>query len=486
MEVGNESINKQRDTNVVSIINRKINNVFSILKIQLPDIAVTNNDKAMSYEAYDKNKRSIKKSVTGSNFDDIGKLLSKRFGINIVLEDKRSGLANLTGIVMPPLNYKLMNIAMNSMDSIFPKRKMGSITWDMMASSREKKMYGILNDLKQGLENSTIEIDLENAYIKGLDNSTFVINMDILSVMIIGLTVEETTSLLLHEVGHIFTYIEYITSTTNATKVLADSFLTERFNKNTEPIKSFKLAIENADPAIKVDTASPVKVLESLDAFILKTYRIDNGYNSIVIDFDRMADQFSARFGVGDLLASAIVKIASHDIVVSKTGVTVSGSGFFTFFKVMAMLLSFVMAILFFNIFGLLVVLLYVSLKLISYVLALIVRFIYKIFSAIFMTDIAQDVHSEDIIKRLTKIKLELIRQLRSVSMSDTGKELVVDQIEVVKDSIKRLKVNFGVLAEYSSSTTRVDYSKMEDINFMTEILQENELHLMQEKFKIE
>ena len=480
------SINKQRDVAIVALLHKEINELYKVLNIKLGNITGTNNDKAMAQKSYDKYNRQVKSSMVQNHMGNISKSLSKRFGIDIQVSYISNNLKNITTLIMPTVNYKMMNMALQGLDDLFPKKRMKDTIWDVVASDREKKIYNVLNNLKNGLNKGTIELDLENAYINGLEGSVFSINVDVLGAMVLNLTPQELTAMLLQQVGNIFSYIEYMTSTTNSTKVLADTFLKERFGKSKDPLDSLKFAVDATDVDVGFDTSTPIKTLESLDIFILKTYRLDASKNSVKIDFQRLSDQFATRFEIGSDVASSIIKLSTADIRQDRSGTRYLSDGSSNYIIAFITLIAAVVATLLFSIVGLLVVLVYVTIRLVSYMFALISRFISKIFSLIFIRGTDMSVEVEDIPKRLTKIKLELIREIRTTKASDSGKQLLVEQADFIKESIKDLTDKFTIIGRLSNSTTSLNYSKMEDINFLTEQLQENELHLLKEKFNLE
>jgi len=483
MQVGNESIYTQQDTAIVSLLTKEINEAYNIINIKLGSIHGSN-ELTASKKNYEKFNKQLKTSMLDSILKKVSNTLTKRFGINIKLEYVKSNLTNLSTVIMPPVNYKTMNVALNCLDDLFPKRQVNKTIWETMAGDREKKVYNIFNDLKNGLNKGNINIDLKEAYITGLDDSLFVINIDLLGAIVLDLTPNETTAIILQQIGKIFSYIEYVTSTTDATKILADTFLKERFGKSKDPIESIRLAIEATDTDVKVDISTPIKTLETLDTFILKTYRMDDTRSNVKIDFQRLADQFATRFGIGEDVTSSIIKLASITISKDKSVKYISDnteSMILTIFSVIAA----VIATLLFSIVGLFILVTYITIKLVSYALAMISRFISKFIALILTTGNSDNVSMEDLPRRLTRIKTELIRELRTTKVSDTGKELIIDQIDFVKDSIKQLSEKISILGKFSNSSTSLNYSKMEDINFLTEQLQESELYLMQEKFNL-
>jgi len=482
MLVGNEVIETQRDLELVIRLTREVNNIFNIYNLRMDNVTMMDLDRNRHMKVYDKYKRIVKDSMYKKNLDNISDILSKRFGVGIIVENTRRELDDLSRVIMPSLNYKLLNVAMNSMSDLFPKSK--DILNKVIKNSREEKLYKILNDIKNALDNDGITIDLENARINGLEGSKFVININFLSAKMAGLEPDEVAALLLKQVGVIFTRLEYMTSTTNATKTLADVFLKERFSGSKEPIDAIKIAIDKTTIDVKTDFSTPVKTLETLDSFILKTYRVSKTNTTIVLDYERLSDQFATRFGIGDLLASMIVKVGDRDIGVSKDGRVYDANNKGTFLTVFSLLAAVVVTVLF-SVLGLMIFLTYITVRLISYFFAMLSKFISDVFSRLVLNDPGTMVKKDNIQRRLKQIKLELIRELRKTDAGEIGKDNIMRQLDLVKDLVKQTEEKISVVDSMLEPSRDLDYNKIDDINFLTENLQENELYIMQEKFKL-
>jgi len=401
------AFNKQNNKYLLSLV-KDVENIYNIFKISISDYQLSDNDSYNTVDNYDKYRKKLKNNLTVSSLNSISKNSSKRFGINIIVDNIRSNLTRITSVVIPKLNYKLINMVLTDLDSLFPKKLKYGNLWQHYSSQNEQNLYNILNDIKNGLSTGNLVVDMENGYIKGLDHSNFAINVDFLACYLIGLTPNETASLIVKNIGTIFSYIEYMTSTTNSTKTLVDTFLKERFSKNKEPIEAIKIASEQA------------------------------GLN-------READNFATRIGCSKDLANAIVKIAKIDIsyvngkeVPESTGFIAAIIGFFSIIMV-------IIATILFSVLGLIFAIVYLTIKLISFVIAKIVTFIVKLFRLLFS----------------------------------------FDPDATVKSLIDGLNNSFKTISKYSNSTVSSEYDNMEKVSYLTEILEENELHLMKEKFRL-
>jgi len=477
------AFNKQNNKYLLSLV-KDVENIYNIFKISISDYQLSDNDSYNTVDNYDKYRKKLKNNLTVSSLNSISKNSSKRFGINIIVDNIRSNLTRITSVVIPKLNYKLINMVLTDLDSLFPKKLKYGNLWQHYSSQNEQNLYNILNDIKNGLSTGNLVVDMENGYIKGLDHSNFAINVDFLACYLIGLTPNETASLIVKNIGTIFSYIEYMTSTTNSTKTLVDTFLKERFSKNKEPIEAIKIASEQAG-IDDLDLSTPTKVLDSLDVLTIKTSHIEDTKRTILIDLNREADNFATRIGCSKDLANAIVKIAKIDIsyvngkeVPESTGFIAAIIGFFSIIMV-------IIATILFSVLGLIFAIVYLTIKLISFVIAKIVTFIVKLFRLLFSFDPDATVQVEDIRKRLNRMKLELIKELRTDEFNDTDKSIIIDQIDDIKSLIDGLNNSFKTISKYSNSTVSSEYDNMEKVSYLTEILEENELHLMKEKFRL-
>lgn len=170
-----------------------------------------------------------------------------------------------------------------------------------------------IDTLKSTLKESSVTIDRKNAKIMGLtkDYVNF-ISHDIYGyVRYYNLTAQELTAVLLHEVGHSFTYIEYLYRSIANTSVLVDTFLENLEKKNKTPKESLIIAFEKSTGKKAPELKQTNKLAASI--YILDTFMKLNKYNSVesyhsVSDSEQLADQFAGRFGCSADIMTALDK----------------------------------------------------------------------------------------------------------------------------------------------------------------------------------
>lgn len=482
-------IHVQDDKKIIHLVNKTISDIFEIYRLEISDISATITDKKELYATYDKNKSILKTSILDSHLNKLSDILTDRFiehggNTRIAMEIYRG--TSPASIVMPSIDFKILNMAKRNLDALFPKKRVNGVLWETIATDSEKNTYDTLKDIRDSLDEGNFNIDLKNAKIKGLKGSTFVININPLLTMVMGLEPDEVTSILLHEVGHIFTYLEYMNVTSRTTLTMVDTFIHERFNKEKDPIDSIQFAMDESKSGVKIDKSNPITVIEGLESFILKTYRLDSSKKSIQIDFENLADKFVSMFGLGDRLSASLVKLASNGTLLTEDVSYQSSSPILTVLKVLISIITFIFTILFFSIFGLLIFIAYMGIKAIELVMSVIINLITSVFKIFFGTDVDQSTIYDDMVTRLNRIKLDTIKLLRSSDTGATGREILVDQIDSIKSHIDLVKDKFSILKRYGDSLSNGGKFTNTDIsNMMIEELTNNDLHHMGAKFDV-
>jgi len=479
---GTESIQKQTNNLYILELNALVNELQETTNKTLLYKDISLNDTNTSYENYDKYSRLIKNSIYDSSFTKMSNILSERFGIKITVDAKKMKDSRITSLIMPNLNYRTVNVALNSMDELFPKRKEDSVLWSTQSSYKENILHKTLTDITEALKSDGFTLDLKNARISGLTGSEFNISLDVLTTTLVSMTAEEVVSLMLFEVGKIFTYLEYMHTTTKTNFTLIDTFLNEKFDKNTEAIDSLSIAVGKANGGVHKKEGS-VAVLNELEVLMLKTYRIDGNTNSVRIDFNQLSDMFVARFGLGDVFAKALIKQKYNKLIIQNSEDDTSSQ----FVKVIMMIIgimAFIMSYLIMSTLGLLVFVIYVSVKLLSYLIGYIIKSILSIFIATISTGTNTTIKFDNMGRRLVKLRLELIRELRK-SDKTSNSDILIDKIDNIKEVIDNLKKSITTIAsDKYFGNEAVDYSTGKTLEDYLEEMEENELHLYGAKFK--
>lgn len=159
-------------------------------------------------------------------------------------------------------------------------------------------------------------IDLTNAKIYGFFSDSVVSELTIDKPVLYNtnfLTNEELAAVILHELGHTFTYYEYIDRNYTTNQVLFTAFKTYTLAQD-ERQKEYCLSLT----ADKLDIVIDSKELAKSDANVALTtivMSLKNRRNSELgsdeYDYtaaEQLADQFAVRFGAGQYLATALDK----------------------------------------------------------------------------------------------------------------------------------------------------------------------------------
>jgi len=463
---GTESINRQKDTKIVLELNELNFKLQEVLRSTLG--------------RHIKDTLSIKSNLLQDILEKINKKLTHRFGININVYNLKMKDYKLSSLIMPNINSTTANIALNNIDNLFPKKKVSDAMWNLTANNNETAIFETLKDIKTSLLRDNFKIDFDRAKISGLNNSNFIINVDFLTTLLLDMTSEELTAVMLFEVGRIFAYLEYMNMTTNNTFTLVDSFINSKFISNKPPIESLKISLESVDNKRYPDT---IAILNELDTFIFKTYRLNPESGNISIDYNRTGDLFVVRFGLAEELASALAKRSTSGLVKINDNKEYSAFGvrFIDTLKEIIVVILVAIIVSIFLLIGLAFLLVYIVFKAVTYIIKTVLRNVLNILANLFTNVEKNRVSFDNVTKRLDKIKLELIRELRGLESNDESKDILIENIDSVKNIINKLKDNVGTFNKYGYIPNNLDENIMlEDV---IESLQENELHLLSAKF---
>jgi len=478
--VSMENISADTDKTFIYPFINEISKLVDNYKTTLNDESVTFNGKKMSAKQIDKLKELFRQTSINKNINNICNILSKRFGVMFELSVHYNG-GEIANIITPPLDFKTLGIALEDLDSLFPKKQMNQLLWSTIASSNEKKVYDTLKDITTALKKNKLKVNLAKGYIEGLNNSSFVINFDMLTAFVNNLNPDEIAAILLHEVGHVFTYVEHLYYSTKNTLVLLDSFIYEKFDKGKGDKESITIALNDAGVEVKKNDL--VGLLQGIDMFTLKTYKIDLKKGNMQIDFERQADQFVNRLGLGSELASALVKISSFGTIQPEAAEN-DDNFFIKLLKIFSIIISTILFLILTNVVGLIILILLFGFKAISYVIGMILNVIGVFIKTV--TNSKENTYNyDDLTKRLRKIKLDLIRQLRKASKNEINKYILVEQIDAVKNSIDLINERFSIVKRYGETIGNLNTTdNRELVNEMLEILEENDGYYYAEKFQ--
>lgn len=303
----------------------------------------------------------------------------------------------------------------------------------------------------------------------------------------------EFVAMLLHEVGHVFTYISYSWKT-RASRITFEDSLSSSTKKGMDNKRAFLLAYKEAyDPNLRIDDYKNVPFPFAVIG-VLKKYKDRYRYDLGMKDDNQaelLADQFVARFGLGDSLTSALSKVTDVKFTSSRNFSTATDSiysvicigllGVLTAGAVFAGILA----------------------ALLAGVTAIIVIGIIYLCYDLTISSIANfsGGYDEDDSKRLERLEsvyLDYIRQLRTNENIDPNvKQDILAQLDVIKRIIEDMKgkgvenlntyrkkgVVNSIFNFFNISNSR-DYNNMAELDKLLESLSENDLHLSAQKLK--
>lgn len=285
-----------------------------------------------------------------------------------------------------------------------------------------------------------------------------------------NLSADEVAAVLLHELGHVFSFFEVLTQTATTNVVLQSAVQALR-GSDDEKLR-LKLVFETAG-ALGVTLEDP-KALAQKDVkdavfttVFLKAIASKSSHsaaNSAIYDLragEFLADQFAARHGGGRALVTGLDKIMRN------YGGTSSHSGTFSFMFMEAIRVA-----------GLVLVMLTGSVPLITLLVTLL--FIYLV------NPYGESKVYDDPLERVMRIRQDLIQSLKKARLSHTAREQLlkdIEQIDAIRDDLHDRRSWLDYLWVAMTARRRGQFTQM---RFQQEIerLVNNDLFLAASKFK--
>lgn len=374
-----------------------------------------------------------------SGLKEISKLLKERFGIVIYVID-----TNEKNFYTYPLNLKITNVLSRALlwipgsiqetindnqtdESKIIERRLSSEDDNVITKTWAMNFKNALKDSR--LNNVTI--DLKKAYINNMPEiyRSYIL-LGIKHAHGLNLTAREMTAVLFHEYGHNFTMVENTYRCIQNTTILLDNLRQEVGKKGKTVRSALKLTYEKIfKESVPASATSEQILLDWLEQEMKLISFSTNKY--AFTDTEALADQFPTRFGLGPDIISSLNKLSR--------GATHSNVG-----EPILMLDA---------------ILLYMSMSGVTVgillalgitgaaggVIAGISMFIYKIIIYLYLN--GSDFETDTIIpydvfyKRYQRVKLDLIRQIRTVEGVDSKfKNKLIEDIEEVEKHLKNIK----------------------------------------------
>lgn len=186
-----------------------------------------------------------------------------------------------------------------------------TMRWDYerwWKTEANKTFYAVLDKMqKDGLE-----LDLKRAkVVKGPKNLRFYINIDWYGLgNTYKMSDDEIVAVILHEIGHCWTHMEYAYKVFSSVQILNDVLREEYSKRGKTPTETIKI-FYNKSKVTPTKTKSKDMVELSIVAYqdIIRGSTVGLFSNHTTTDSEQQADEFSSRFGMGQYLVTALDKL---------------------------------------------------------------------------------------------------------------------------------------------------------------------------------
>lgn len=413
----------------------------------------------------DRHAKVLKDTEFKKHVEAIEEITFKRFGFHIKILD--GGLMTPAACFpVPPKEFNVLTHRSNEdmYNQIKKEKSKTSKSFDSVEYEVVKRVSDSVKALNNVLNTKGFKVDLQKAKIIGLpDEYCIAMLFNFATLFTYGFGSREILAIFLHEIGHAFTHLEssyrYLANTT----VLIDTFISNLHNKNKTPRESLTIAYKKVTGDKSIDK---LKDSNKLVFYIttgkrLTDYMLMSSTPHSSIDSEQQADQFAARFGLGEELTKSLSVLHK------------SNTGYFAMFMYFVIgLLNFIMCAAapgFIMIFGPIGTICLVALY----------KSIFK------KNNVYTSYTYDDEIQRLRRIRNESVRLLR---LSNIDKDTVsnvlytIDQIDNMIESTREGWVGPIDKIYQTFFTTGKQKLELKQLEELTEKLMENDLHIVKHK----
>lgn len=456
-ELTHEMIHTQTDVSFAKEVEKELDKIIDI---------VNTND--FNFE------KLLKNTTLKTNMDNVNKILSKRFGINIrFMHGTNVGLC--TYVVYPPDQNTLYGSALDMMEILKTYGKKSDTAFDTKEmynyDSEYKKMYTNLYTSFKSLENKLktdkIVIDLKNAKIHNLPSDYCIyIQCDFntyFNYSYENIKSNEMMGGILHEIGHSFTAIEKSLYSVKNTMVLFDTIRESINNENKDFVNVLKVSYNKitGEKFNKGDTLDLLLATKSL----LDGYRFtdDKRGQNANISAEQNADQFASRFGYGKEI---VMLLSKWENFLSKDDEGSIESMYNESPVLLVLLLLFQLI----------------------YTAGVGIVFWYIIDSLGVYWNMEGGKVYDNVLKRYLRVKQDAIRQIRLLKNTSIPKEVVerlLNTVEYIDNRIKVLTIDKDAVNKFLSIWKGSKRTKaVTNMLDLTEMFTENDLHYYNLKLK--
>lgn len=413
---------------------------------------------------------------------ELDSIISKRFGINLVHTSATgTGYAVWT---IPPKNQNVLNknildvseavdeYTKNANDSNTHTNSKNIRNADTQMMSIMRSWKKSMDALEKTMNTNGVRIDLEKAVIYGLPKDYEVFIACDLDIMVNKLKMDanELTAVLLHEIGHAFTHIEYSYRSVSNTSVLIDT-IQDCSDKNKSYKETLKLIYEDVldGKGSDLDEGNEITATIKLaDEYIKNSVGMIPTPHSGT-DSEQLADQFAGRFGMGIHLITGLDKLHTRfpatDYFSSTLATAIMAGGFVLLFAV----------VLAAGVAGAFMIAIATTLTI------MITGFIVSFLETLLTNGNTNNSKTYDDSKqRLVRIKNEMIRRIRTEKIDKNIKKAILEELDMVETIIKKtpaVQVSFSdkLIRLVNSNSKRL--ANMKEMEQVLENLMENDLH---------
>jgi len=336
---------------------------------------------------------------------------------------------------------------------------------------RSDEYYSIARDLLKStkamrdlIKSGKLEINREKAFVKGMPKNVNVFLLTDIHFMLVEMKVtpKELTAILLHEIGHAFTHLEY-----GANKLVTNAVLLDTFMQEMKSDKSLRevlviTAKEGLGKELKGETDAQV----ATDLIEHMVEYINENDKYTYTNSEQLADQFATRFGLGAELVTGLQKFREYYNGQSATMTEIAFFILITFLLFLLLTLNVAAAAL---------------LTLSGVIYTLIMEMLVKL---IVGGDASARIYDMDE-TRYRRIKLDIIRQLRESQLDKKFIKNKLKEIQLIEDYIDAA-VKKGILSALGDIMPwNINKFVQTRLQKELEVLSENDLHVKSKQFKL-
>ena len=266
-------------------------------------------------------------SNTKATINNIDNFIYERFGIR-VKHIKSKGIPyacypvapNHTNVLNREIETqsRIMEQQLRNYESTFGKIDESKVAKDAYEDIHiiYKRLLTNRKALTEYLKSDSIYIDLRKAKVSNLpsDYLVYILADFHMLINIYKLNEFEMIAVLLHEMGHVFTHLEYSYRVANTTQVLVDTVKDVVMKQNNSTKENLRLVYERAT---KTKVSPEFEKMNNMTAAIYVGKGIINrtisAQDHSYTDSEQLADQFASKFGMGGYLVTALDKLHGLD-----------------------------------------------------------------------------------------------------------------------------------------------------------------------------